>query len=106
MELLIIIGVVGAIAYFVGEASGNKNTSQSTYQKPTPSPRLQPKPKLNIKQVDISSITLSDEQANIFNLIETTNDNYYITGKAGTGKSILLQYFVENSGKRPCNDRA
>lgn len=100
MEWLIVIGLVGAIAYFVGEASGNKNTSQSTYQKPTPSPRLQPKPKLNIKQVDISSITLSDEQANIFNLIETTNDNYYITGKAGTGKSILLQYFVENSGKR------
>jgi ATP-dependent DNA helicase PIF1 len=58
------------------------------------------KPKLNVKQADISSIRLSDEQSRIFNLLETTNDNYYVTGKAGTGKSVLLQYFVENSGKR------
>lgn len=58
------------------------------------------RPKLNIKQADISKLRLSDEQSKIFNLIETTNDNHYITGKAGTGKSVLLQYFVENSGKR------
>lgn len=43
---------------------------------------------------------MSDEQEKIFNLLETTNDHYYITGKAGTGKSVLLQYFVEKSGKR------
>ena len=97
MEWLIIIGVIAVIAYVAGQSSSG-NKSRPTYAS-RPSTN-KPKPKLNVKQVDISSIKLSDEQSKIFNLLETTNDNYYITGKAGTGKSVLLQYFVENSGKR------
>lgn len=99
MEWLIIIGIVGIVAYAAG--SSNKPRAKTTrLAAPTEPAKPVTKPRLNIKQADISSIKLSAEQDRIFNLLETTNDHYYITGKAGTGKSVLLQYFVENSGKR------
>lgn len=106
MEWLIAIGVVAFIAYIAGRSSSNKDQPVQklyTAQPRVPvkdKPRPTPKPRLNVKQADISSIKLSNEQSEVFNLLETTNENYYITGKAGTGKSVLLQYFVENSGKR------
>lgn len=58
-----------------------------------------PKLTLNIKKIDISSITLSDEQKHVFDFLEANSSNAYVTGKAGTGKSALLQYFVENTQK-------
>lgn len=42
---------------------------------------------------DNIAITLFDE-------IEYSNDSYFITGKAGTGKSTFVQYFSKNSNKR------
>jgi tRNA(Met) C34 N-acetyltransferase TmcA len=106
MEWLIAIGVVAFIAYVAGRSSTDRHQpAQNTYTAQpslpvTDKPRPMPKPRLNVKQADISSIKLSNEQSDVFNLLETTNENYYITGKAGTGKSVLLQYFVENTGKR------
>lgn len=44
--------------------------------------------------------TLTDEQKLIFNTLETTNDNYFVTGNAGTGKSFLLRYFIANTKKK------
>lgn len=41
----------------------------------------------------VDGITLSDEQTDILNLLENTSDNYFITGKAGTGKSFVLKAF-------------
>lgn len=55
--------------------------------------------KLNTKQVDFENIILSDEQTEFFKLINENMTNAYITGKAGTGKSVLLQYFVEQTTK-------
>lgn len=40
---------------------------------------------------------LNDEKKKIFEELEDTNDNYFITGKAGTGKSYLLKYFQHNT---------
>lgn len=40
------------------------------------------------------------EQYAAFTLLEDTNENYFITGKAGTGKSVLLRYFVEHTKKK------
>ncbi len=57
------------------------------------------KPKLNQPVKDLSAINLSPEQANLFNVLEKTTANVFITGKAGTGKSVLLQYFKRNSRK-------
>jgi len=44
---------------------------------------------------DDFEITRDVEHA--FSLMEHTSRHVYITGKAGTGKSTLLQYFKENT---------
>jgi ATP-dependent DNA helicase PIF1 len=45
-------------------------------------------------------LTLSDEFSDVLNRLEHSNDNYFITGRAGTGKSTLLQLFRNTSRKR------
>ena len=45
------------------------------------------------------SFRLSSEQHSVFLGMENTQENYFITGKAGTGKSVLLRYFVEHTRK-------
>ena len=45
-------------------------------------------------------IELEDEFKNIFNKMEYSNQNIFITGKAGTGKTTLLEYFRINSKKK------
>lgn len=45
------------------------------------------------------SIALTAEQASILQRIETTNDHIFVTGRAGTGKSTLLQEFVRHTKK-------
>lgn len=44
-------------------------------------------------------IKLSDEQKVIYDIMENTNNNMFITGKAGTGKSYLLKFFRRNTKK-------
>ncbi|MDR2997717.1 MAG: AAA family ATPase, partial [Microbacterium sp.] len=43
---------------------------------------------------------LSEEQSELFRLIEDSSDHVFITGRAGTGKSTLLQYFAWNTKKQ------
>lgn len=43
---------------------------------------------------------LSEEQQELFRLIEDTREHVFITGRAGTGKSTLLQYFAWNTKKQ------
>jgi ATP-dependent exoDNAse (exonuclease V) alpha subunit len=56
------------------------------------------KKKLN-SSIDLTDITLSAQQQKLFDTIEKTSHHMYITGRAGTGKSMLLQYFKQNSKK-------
>ena len=50
--------------------------------------------------IDIpEKIYLDSEFKKIFNLMEYTKQNIFITGKAGTGKTTLLEYFRINSKK-------
>lgn len=44
-------------------------------------------------------MTLTNEMNEAFRLIENTTQCLYITGKAGTGKTTLLKYIVENTHK-------
>ncbi|EPR75132.1 putative helicase [Leifsonia rubra CMS 76R] len=46
------------------------------------------------------TITLSPEQAAVFAAIETTRDNLFVTGRAGTGKSTLLNHLSHNTSKQ------
>lgn len=47
-----------------------------------------------------NGMLLSDEQSAVVDLLEYTDTCYFITGKAGTGKSTVLKYFVENTRKK------
>lgn len=55
---------------------------------------------LNMGKNMKNTIILGDEQEKMFKLMENTYDNYVITGKAGSGKSELLKYFMEHSSKK------
>lgn len=46
------------------------------------------------------AITLSAEQEALFQIMEESNQHLFITGRAGTGKSVLLRHFRENTKKR------
>ena len=44
-------------------------------------------------------INIDDEFESIYNKMEFSNENLFVTGKAGTGKTTLLEYFRVNSKK-------
>ena len=46
------------------------------------------------------SLVLSDEQQALFDTIETTREHLFVTGRAGTGKSTLLNYLAWNTSKQ------
>ena len=47
----------------------------------------------------VNTAALGQEQAHVFNAMENTTRSMFITGRAGTGKSYLLNFFVGNSRK-------
>lgn len=100
MWWLIFFVIVIYIIYQTSKGSGYSTSrnqeSYSSYRKVPPKPIM----KLNEDQVFIENIKLGMEQQNLFNQIENSTDNFFITGKAGTGKSILLQYLKFHSKKR------
>lgn len=109
MEWLIGIGVIWLGAYLWGqhkEDHGSREAQQrrsykSQHRSAVPKPMsIEPTPqRLNTKSVDISNVTLGMEQKAVYKVIEETDDSVFVTGKAGTGKSVLLQYFTENTSK-------
>ena len=48
----------------------------------------------------VSEVSLSPEQQAVYDRIETTRDNIFVTGRAGTGKSTLLNYLSWNTSKQ------
>ena len=48
----------------------------------------------------IDDIVLGEEQQKVYEYMNSSQENLFITGKAGTGKSVLLQYFVNNTSKQ------
>lgn len=48
----------------------------------------------------VSAPPLSVEQQELFDLIENTDEHVFVTGRAGTGKSTLLQHFAWNTRKQ------
>lgn len=47
----------------------------------------------------IDTSCLGEEQKRLFELMERHIDSMFITGKAGTGKSYLLEFFIQNTSK-------
>lgn len=50
--------------------------------------------------LDKFPLILNDDFSEILSLLENTDENYFITGRAGTGKSTLLQVFRKTTRKR------
>lgn len=48
----------------------------------------------------VDRVTLSAEQAGVFELIESTRQHVFVTGRAGTGKSTLLNHLSWNTSKQ------
>ena len=49
--------------------------------------------------MELSNIRLSNQQKKLFEKIESSSEHMFITGKAGTGKSVLLQYLKQHTNK-------
>ena len=47
----------------------------------------------------MGDVALSSQQSEVLERIENSSDHVFITGRAGTGKTTLLQAFVENTAK-------
>ncbi len=95
---------IGIVIYFIYSSSKSTGTSASPskphYSKPYSKPAVVVNKKLNEDQLLVEKITLSEEQQTLFDKIEHSTDHFFITGKAGTGKSVLLQYLKFKSKKR------
>jgi ATP-dependent exoDNAse (exonuclease V) alpha subunit len=48
----------------------------------------------------VQEIQLSDEQQKLFEYIESSEANIFVTGRAGTGKSTLLNYLISQTAKK------
>ncbi|MFA6536800.1 MAG: AAA family ATPase [Patescibacteria group bacterium] len=48
---------------------------------------------------DWSNIEITEEFQKIFDLLNNTRENVFVTGRAGTGKSTLLEYFRTHTAK-------
>ncbi|MFP7834480.1 ATP-dependent RecD-like DNA helicase [Marisediminicola sp. LYQ134] len=50
--------------------------------------------------IDSAGFSLSDEQQALYDAIETTREHIFVTGRAGTGKSTLLNHLSWNTSKQ------
>jgi ATP-dependent DNA helicase PIF1 len=92
---IILVIYIMSEAFKKSGSSGYQN-KQTQYRRPSAAHTK----KLNEERILIEKVTLSEEQKRIFDKIENSKDHFFITGKAGTGKSILLQYLKHKSQKR------
>ncbi|MCT3980130.1 AAA family ATPase [Elizabethkingia anophelis] len=52
------------------------------------------------KEAPKPQFVLTEEFKEIIDLLKNTNESIFITGKAGTGKSSLLKFFIRNTNKK------
>ncbi len=98
--LLVILGALG-IGYIFGQSNNKSVQTLALDRAPVPDKKViqTVAKRLNTEKTDLSAIELGEEQKKIFEVLNSSMQSAYITGKAGTGKSVLLQYFVANSSK-------
>jgi len=98
--LLVILGALG-IGYIFGQSNNKSVQTLIPDRAPVPDKKVMQTvaKRLNTEKTDLSAIELGEEQKKIFEVLNSSMQSAYITGKAGTGKSVLLQYFVANSSK-------
>lgn len=81
MGYLIVFGIVIIVIFLI---AGNRKETPTPVSKPAPKPQL----------------ILTDEFKEIIDILNNTSDSVFITGKAGTGKSSLLNHFIRKTNKK------
>jgi ATP-dependent exoDNAse (exonuclease V) alpha subunit len=100
MEILLIIGAIIVISAIF---SNNKSSSKITYtdetgtQKTESLQRRKSRHVANIEQP--ANFEMSIENKRVLDLMAGKQQNIFLTGKAGTGKSTLLRYFRSTTTK-------
>ena len=61
---------------------------------------MRPSSNVHRKSFRVSLPELSAEQRRVFDLIESTKNHVFVTGRAGTGKSTLLNHLSWNTEKQ------
>jgi len=61
--------------------------------------KLKRKKVKSVEEIDYAFLDINEDFRMVLNLVENTNKNLFITGKAGTGKSTLLKLIKEISKK-------
>ncbi len=97
IKLAIILFVASRLKVFLKKGSGSRALAKKSSLGRL---RYMNDKIINQKAIEIENITLSREQELVFEKLESTENNYFITGKAGTGKSLLLEYFKLKSKKK------
>lgn len=116
--IVIVVGIIWVV-YIITQISSNNSSSSkpdsgttniksytsptattSSYANPSYNPPIKKTTGLKTEVREIDDIKLGDEQKCVYNLMNNSNENLFITGKAGTGKSVLLQYFVRHTSKQ------
>lgn len=116
--IVIVVGIIWVV-YIIAQISSNNSSSSkpdsgttniksytsptatiSSYANPSYNPPIKKTTGLKTEVREIDDIKLGDEQKCVYNLMNNSNENLFITGKAGTGKSVLLQYFVRHTSKQ------
>lgn len=103
MEWLI-VGAIGFAVYYFFSQKGSSSPKKFTYTtedgttKTETLNRRESKKFLKIEKPENFEITAEIES--VLNNLDNTTKNYFLTGKAGTGKSTLLRYFRATTSKR------
>ncbi len=119
MNIIVVVCIVLLIGIAIGRKSGEQKDKTPTYEQEskfaTPINKAMPqsitelntantqlKKTTGVKNqtISIDNIIIDEEQEKAFEQLEYNDHNFFVTGKAGTGKSVLLQYFVRHTAKQ------
>jgi ATP-dependent DNA helicase PIF1 len=104
MGLFWVLAVIVAIMYLINRKSPNSSSNGSNMTHIRSSASKSP---AQVRRVVLQTTTeipkdfdFNNEFQQVFDLMENSSCNLFITGKAGTGKSTLLQYFKQKTKKK------
>jgi len=106
----ITIGVVFLISIFLVSSRTKKSAASevcassksSLGHTPVALPKQRPQKKIATSYVSgiPANFEMTPELSKVLSLMENSKEHLFITGKAGTGKTVLLQYFKEKTKKK------
>jgi ATP-dependent exoDNAse (exonuclease V) alpha subunit len=103
MKIIILIITIILFFYLINRKSKSEE-SKDIFPARLPPEHQDKKPRKKIPKtiddINIKNIELNEDFKKSLDLIENKNENLYITGNAGTGKSTLLKFFRLTTNKK------